>query len=106
VIVPRAFWRQRLNKEGMHGDRGSISLTPRRCTSRSSNDIRNMICPWDLQPGDKLPTHQELAKKYKVQPDHGSRVSNNLVKEEVLYTRMGKGTYVAEQSLGEECVAG
>jgi DNA-binding LacI/PurR family transcriptional regulator len=61
-------------------------------------DIRNLIARGELHPGDKLPTHQELAKKYKVSLITVKGALKNLVTEQVLYTRVGKGTYVAEQS--------
>ena len=61
-------------------------------------DIRNLIARGELHPGDKLPTHQELAKKYKVSLITVKGALKNLVAEQVLYTRVGKGTYVAEQS--------
>jgi GntR family transcriptional regulator, arabinose operon transcriptional repressor len=61
-------------------------------------DIRNLIARGELQPGDKLPTHQELAEKYRVSLITVKSALKNLVKEQVLYTRVGKGTYVADQS--------
>ena len=62
------------------------------------NDIKNLIARGELLPGDKLPSHQALAKKYKVSLITVKGALNNLAKEQVLYTRVGKGTYVAEQS--------
>lgn len=60
-------------------------------------DIKNLIARGELRPGDKLPTHQELAKKYKVSLITVKGALKNLVAEQVLYARVGKGTYVAEQ---------
>lgn len=61
-------------------------------------DIRNLIARGELQPGEKLPTHQELAKKYRVSLITIKGALKNLVAQQVLYTRVGKGTYVAEQT--------
>lgn len=59
-------------------------------------DIKNRIARGDLRAGDKLETHQELAKRYNVSLITVKNALANLVKEAVLYTRVGKGTYVAE----------
>lgn len=59
-------------------------------------DIKNRIARGDLKAGDKLETHQELSKRYSVSLITVKNALANLVKEQVLYTRVGKGTYVAE----------
>ena len=61
------------------------------------SDIKNLIARGDLCPGEQLPTHQELARKYKVSLITVKKAMANLVSERVLYTRMGMGTYVAQQ---------
>jgi GntR family transcriptional regulator, arabinose operon transcriptional repressor len=64
-------------------------------------DIQNLIARGDLRPGDKLPTHQELAKKYNVSLITVKNAVNSLVNGQLLYTRVGKGTYVSEQPIKE-----
>jgi GntR family transcriptional regulator, arabinose operon transcriptional repressor len=61
-------------------------------------DIKNRIARGDLKAGDQLETHQDLAKRYGVSLITVKSALANLVKEQILYTRVGKGTYVAEQT--------
>lgn len=61
-------------------------------------DVKERIARGELKPGEKLATQQELAKKYHVSMITVKNALANLVKEQVLYTRAGIGTYVAQQS--------
>lgn len=69
-------------------------------------DIKNRIARGDLKPGDKLGTHQELAKKYQVSLITVKNALANLVKDQILFTRVGKGTYIAEQSMKKPARSG
>lgn len=65
-------------------------------------DIKKRIALGELKPGDQLPAFAELAKKYQVSLITVRRALANLVQEQVVYTRVGKGTYVANQSLKKQ----
>lgn len=60
------------------------------------NDIKRRIARGELKPGDQLPTHAELARKYQVSLITVRSALANLVQEQIVYTRAGKGTYIAE----------
>lgn len=59
--------------------------------------IKNKITKGELKTGEQIGSHQELSKKYGVSLITVKKALSNLVKDGVLFTRVGKGTYVAEQ---------
>lgn len=63
-----------------------------------ANDIKAKINSGDLQVGDQLGSQQELAEKYTVSLITIKRALNDLNRDGLLYSRVGKGTYVANQS--------
>lgn len=62
------------------------------------NDIRSKIEHGELQAGERIETQQELAVKYNVSLITVKNALAQLVSEGVLFTRVGRGTYVAEKT--------
>lgn len=61
------------------------------------NDIRSKVERGELKPGEQIWTQQELAAKYGVSLITIKNALAYLVNEGILYTRVGRGTYVAER---------
>lgn len=59
--------------------------------------IKNKISSGELKPGDQIGSHHELSKEFNVSLITIKKALSNLVKDKVLFTRVGKGTYVAEK---------
>lgn len=60
-------------------------------------DIFRKIDEGILKPGDTVGSHSELSKEYSVSAITVKKALSNLTKDGVLFTRIGKGTYVAEK---------
>jgi len=60
-------------------------------------DLRSKIQRGELRPGERIETQQELAEKYNVSLITVKNALAQLVSEGVLYTRVGRGTYVADK---------
>lgn len=58
--------------------------------------IRKLIVTGSLQPEEKLPSVREMASKFAINPNTIARAYRELEDEGYVYTRNGKGTYVAE----------
>ena len=61
------------------------------------NDIKSKINASILKTGDQVGSQNELSKDYSVSIITVKKALSNLVKEGILFTRVGKGTYVAEK---------
>lgn len=61
-------------------------------------DIKNKIIEGSLKIGDKLDSQNMLAKRYDVSLITIKKALSNLIKEGILFSRIGKGTYVARKS--------
>lgn len=61
-------------------------------------DIKNKIQKGELLPGQQIASQNDLAREYEVSLITIKKALFNLVNEGVLYTRVGKGTYIAEPS--------
>lgn len=59
------------------------------------NDIKSKIINGVLKPGDLIHSHKELAKYYGVSLITIKKALYDLIKEGYLFSRVGKGTYVA-----------
>ncbi|MFZ4621910.1 MAG: substrate-binding domain-containing protein [Bacteroidota bacterium] len=60
--------------------------------------LKTKIEKGELKPGDQLGSQQELAAEYNVSLITVKKALANLIKQGVLYSRVGKGTFVAEKS--------
>ncbi len=60
-------------------------------------DIRRKIRNKELIPGDQVGSYSELSKEYSVSIITVKRAISNLINEGVIFTRVGKGIYVAEE---------
>ncbi len=60
-------------------------------------DLRSKIERGELRPGEQIETQVELAEKYKVSLITVKHALARLVGEGLLYTRVGRGTYVAQK---------
>ncbi len=67
--------------------------------------IREQIENGELQPGDMLPSENELMKRYGVSRTTVRQAVGDLVYEKVLERMQGKGTFVALQKLQQHLVA-
>ena len=61
-------------------------------------DIMRQIKEKSLKPGDFVGTHSELSKKYSVSIITIKKALLNLINSGYLYSRTGKGTFVAEMN--------
>jgi DNA-binding LacI/PurR family transcriptional regulator len=59
--------------------------------------VKRKIEAGELKPGDPIGSHKELSLEYNVSIITVKKALSNLVNEGILYTRVGKGTYVSEQ---------
>jgi len=57
------------------------------------NDIEDMINKGEIKPGNKLPTENELSKKYDVSRHTVRKAFNILRQEGILYRKQGVGTF-------------
>ena len=55
-----------------------------------------MLVNGTLQPGEKLPSIREMARKLKINPTTVTRIYNELEHEGILVLRQGQGAFVAE----------
>ncbi len=59
--------------------------------------IKNKITTGEIRAGEQIGSHHELSKKFGVSLITVKKALSNLVKDGILFTRVGKGTYVAEK---------
>ena len=62
-------------------------------------DLRDQISKGKLKIGDRIGSHQDLALRFDVSLITIRKARDLLIREGVLYTRVGKGTYVEKQSV-------
>lgn len=62
------------------------------------NDIKRKIKDGSLKPGDCAGSHNELSKLYNVSIITIKRALSNLVNDGLLFSRVGLGTYVADEN--------
>ncbi|WP_341962804.1 PLP-dependent aminotransferase family protein [Pseudomonas sp. RC10] len=85
------------NKDGV-----PLSIKPREAETKLNWTIRHLreaVADGRLQPGDRLPSHRDLALQWQVSRGLVTTAYEQLQTEGVLITRKGSGTFVAE--LGE-----
>ncbi|NMB81574.1 MAG: GntR family transcriptional regulator, partial [Ignavibacteria bacterium] len=78
--------------------KGINQLDPAPLYEQVESDIKNKIQKGILLPGQQIASQSDLAREYEVSLITIKKALYNLVNEGVLYTRIGKGTYVAEPS--------
>lgn len=78
--------------------KGINPLDPTPLYEQVELDIKNKIQKGILLPGQQIASQNDLAREYEVSLITIKKALYNLVNEGVLYTRIGKGTYVAEPS--------
>jgi len=64
-------------------------------------DIKKRIESGELNVGDQIGSQNELAREYDVSVITIKKALLNLVNERILYTRVGKGTYVSDQTFSK-----
>ncbi|HID39531.1 MAG TPA: GntR family transcriptional regulator [Calditrichaeota bacterium] len=72
-------------------------LNPTPLYKQIVDDISQKILDGILKPGDNVGSHQELANKYNVSLITIKRALTELKSRGLLYSRVGKGTYVSAQ---------
>ena len=60
-------------------------------------DIKTKISEGELEVGEQLNSHKELAEKYDVSLITIKSALSTLIDEGLLYSRVGKGTFVAKR---------
>src|SRR4051794_8411772 len=60
-----------------------------------ANDLRDQIASGAIAVGEQLPPHRQLAEVYGVSIITINKALAGLVSEGVLYSRVGRGTFVA-----------
>lgn len=63
--------------------------------------LYSMVETSELQPGDRVPSENELIALYHISSTTARRVLNDMVQEGVLYRVQGKGTFVARPAVDE-----
>lgn len=63
------------------------------------DEVKSKIARKELKPGDQLGSHAELASSYKVSLITVKKALATMIQEGILYSRVGKGTYVAQSSV-------
>jgi len=61
--------------------------------------IKHQIEDGYLKPGDRIGSHHDLARDYNVSLITVRKALSELINEKIVYSRMGKGTYVAERRI-------
>lgn len=62
-------------------------------------DIKDKISSGQLMVGEQIGSHQELAKEYGVSLITVKKALADLIRDGILFSRVGKGTYVAQKSV-------
>jgi GntR family transcriptional regulator len=65
------------------------------------DEVRRLIAIGDLKPDDLLPSVRQLAADLRLNHNTIVQAYRELEREQVVYTRRGQGTFVAEQRLPE-----
>ena len=63
-----------------------------------AEDLKAKILSGQLEPGEQIGSHQALADKYDVSLITVKKALADLINEGILFSRVGKGTYVARKS--------
>jgi GntR family transcriptional regulator len=64
--------------------------------------LREQVQRKQFQPNNRLPSERELCDRYGISRITVRKALNTLMQEGLVYTSVGKGTYVAESHLDEE----
>ena len=59
-------------------------------------DIKSKLVTGELKTGDKLPSNNELAVLYKINPNTVQRIYKELESQGICYTKRGLGTYIID----------
>jgi DNA-binding LacI/PurR family transcriptional regulator len=78
--------------------KGINPVDPTPLYEQVESDIKNKIQKGELLPGQQIASQNDLAREYEVSLITVKKALFNLVNDGVLYTRVGKGTYVADPS--------
>ncbi len=62
-----------------------------------ANDLKRLVKDGKIKKGGSVGSHSQLSKKYSVSIITIKKALSELVNEGILYTRVGKGTYVSEK---------
>ncbi|MEO8398699.1 MAG: GntR family transcriptional regulator [Ignavibacteriaceae bacterium] len=71
---------------------------PKSLYEQIENDIKSKIASGKLNVGDQINSQSQLSKEYDVSLITVKKALSNLINEGVLFSRIGKGTYVARKS--------
>ena len=63
------------------------------------SQIKWLVVSGQLQPGEKLPSIRELAKKLRINPTTVTRIYSELSSDGVITLRQGQGAFVSTQSV-------
>jgi len=63
------------------------------------SQIKWLVVSGKLQPGEKLPSIRELAKKLRINPTTVTRIYSELSSDGVITLRQGQGAFVSTQSV-------
>ena len=66
-----------------------------------SQQVRRLIALGALRPGDRLPAIRELAAHARVNRNTAARAIQHLERDGLVRTRVGQGTFVADNGSGE-----
>ncbi len=67
-----------------------------------ANDLREQVQEKKLFPGQQIPSQRELSESYEVSLITVKKAISELINTGILYSRIGKGTYVAKQTSGRK----
>ena len=60
------------------------------------DEIKRAVARADLKPGDKLPSHRDMAREIKVNPNTVQRAYREMEQERLVATLRGQGTFISD----------
>ena len=60
------------------------------------NEVKKMLVRGEMNPGDKLPSQRDMAKKIEVNPNTIQRAYREMESLNLVETRRGRGTFIKE----------
>lgn len=63
------------------------------------DEIKRAVARGDLKPGDKLPSHRDMAKEIQVNPNTVQRAYREMEQEKLVATLRGQGTFISDDSM-------
>jgi len=63
------------------------------------DEIKRAVARGDLRPGDKLPSHRDMAREIQVNPNTVQRAYREMEQEKLVATLRGQGTFISDDPM-------